>query len=714
MQFGNCIIISPNADYVPQFPFIDDGKVVVREDGHFGGQSPHRWPQPFSRKYIHHCFIPFDLDWHICNTALRKRDDINNIKIYDPDDKTDFVPDPQAYDSDSGTPIGSLRSELIDTLQQAFFAIASKCEDVGRTLRDRGQDGEAYLVYKRCARTCTTVLNRLRSLKLSWRAVLSSVRDIQCGIMELHGLNTYLRDIVLRKQITKKQVYRTRGAFTMDFKIAEKLQELDIPVWFICDARAFLGRVLDVQDCVPWSRYLSKDYVTYEGKAVLRGFDCNRSGSLRNHLSSHFMSEQAIELLLDEIHAFENFTPEFSVLNIQALESPASSHSVSGSSQARSPQQHTPKAVSRVLSGTKSDINCGATSKTKRKPTKNEPKNEPYPNYARLLHIPVTINKEPDLPKHHPVVLECLKSIVPIEPDYSLPARYPYPPPYLLVHRDSDYSARLYLNYIRIRDALIKRQEEPGTLDKRNWLKAQEWKVYLRGEYHQSTPLPSGSASQFVEGIYSALPLQASTGPKRKKKTSHRYNPRDLPPSKRRRLVGTATAKSMMVAEYDMGSLDLDARYWWRNRFVSKDDIIKQKSIREEVQYEITENSMRAEVRALDFLIHPRDSMSDEEQQNRDKMISCIFHRDGSPAASKYAGIIVDLSGRIEEYWDQEVSEGNMQALFRLLSTWPNFPHHGTLLDFKTLISFYIRTFVQYFNRVPNMHCSVPDSLVNY
>ncbi|EJD00080.1 uncharacterized protein FOMMEDRAFT_159692 [Fomitiporia mediterranea MF3/22] len=28
MQFGNCIIISPNADYVPQFPFIDDGKVV--------------------------------------------------------------------------------------------------------------------------------------------------------------------------------------------------------------------------------------------------------------------------------------------------------------------------------------------------------------------------------------------------------------------------------------------------------------------------------------------------------------------------------------------------------------------------------------------------------------------------------------------------------------------------------------------------------------
>ncbi|KAL5532866.1 hypothetical protein ACEPAF_4640 [Sanghuangporus sanghuang] len=537
MNYSNYIVVTPNAEWIPEYPLLGEYGIVKHDDGFWGGHEYTLWPQFYCQNFSHHACIPSIRDNHTGRSVERNSTKHWQIHFYDPVQGKDFVTCPDDYDRNNGISFGSFTETVMAELDKAFWIVAGMTEKVGRERGKEQTDGDSKKVYQRCIRTYKLSLQRMESLRMSWREALSAWRDAQRALLELHGLHTFLKEVVPRIDSDidfSSKILNVRGAFTTQSDTAYHLYRIGIPVWFICGNRQFKGKVYEIQKPIPWMRFLSPEVMKFKGRPILDGLAFRLDAHMREESVNHFMGENHIRGLLDEIYEFQK--GDLSVtrnLKRRRSQSPPPSLVMAP---VRSPKTGN--------SGNASGSNCsakdnsgnkqsqGAGAKSPKQSRVAKLKSEPNVNHARVLYIPDSIGGQPDLPAYHPVVRQCLESIAPIPDDRSHPALYPLPPPFLLIHQDEDKTAELYLNYIRIKPALIDMILESGYFDRCVWRKMRDWRVILHGDYAKSTPLAPNTTCPFVKKIYDRMPETSSS-----RLRDHKHEPQDTPLAKRQRVA---------------------------------------------------------------------------------------------------------------------------------------------------------------------------------
>ncbi|KAL5522093.1 hypothetical protein ACEPAF_1950 [Sanghuangporus sanghuang] len=333
-------------------------------------------------------------------------------------------------------------------------------------------------------------------------------------------------------------------------------------------------------------------------------------------------------------------------------------------------------------------------------------KSEPNVNHARVLYIPDSIGGQPDLPAYHPVVWQCLESIALIPDDRSHLALYPLPPPFLLIHQDEDKTAELYLNYICIRPALIDIILESRYFNRCVWRKMRDWRVILHGDYTKLTPLAPNTMCPFVKKIYDRMPETSSSC-----LHDHKHELQDTPLAKRQWVADITTIKVVLHAECHLDPFDKTQEQIWCHKKVLAEMIKKDRSLRMEVQWELCELLFRCEFYVLDYVVVPRENMTAAKIHQRNITISRIFNRNiYFRGRNLREAVVPDLDFQFE-YWDELVcfDNENISLLQSILSTWPSYK--ACIADFQYLITFYTETFVEYFKRMPALHCKTLETI---
>lgn len=679
MGYLDNVIITPNADWVPQYPLVDEEVgIIKREDGCWGGNEYSRWPQFHSITSFHHACIPFDYEEMSRNTvtSLEKAssDGITNIALYDPIQSRDFT-------CDTEEKLGQIHEGIIEQLDVSLTRIQAKVQSIGQQRSREGSDYGAENIYKRCKASGRAALDRLHLLSLTWRETLLTVCEVQRAILELQGLHIYLETVMDRVSSNNNyqdKILPVRGAFTTDASVVHNLFRVGIPVWFITRAKIIRGKIYNVKSCTPWKTFLSDKVPQYGNRIKQEGIVFNLDDPMRDYKQTHFMGEGLITQLLERMYGLQNET--FKVQASTLLSTTSTKHVASSITK--------PAPLARQnVSGRK----C---------------KGELRVNYARILYIPNGVDGRPDLPPYNKKVMDILTRISTIiEGDNDdQPSLYPLPPPFLLAHANAKRSADMYLNYIRIRPILLSILAKGNTFDQSTWRRLREWRHIIHGDYRGSIPLPRKTTSTVVERLYDLMPSSSINSPKRK-----RDDMIDNPSAKRQRNVNNFRMKDSMRVEYqiELGPFDRSKEQYWLGKPVLADTINRDKQLRVQVQWELSEILFRYELHALDEALLPRSGMTKAECIKRSHQLSSIY----SSNPDGIAIVLPDLTKPIHEYWGENPDDRAVQALFSVLRDWPDYPHGESIPNFHSLVSFYIQTFAEYFRRVPTMHCNVPSSL---
>lgn len=665
----NYLISTPNADWVPQYPFVNvDFNIVKREDERWGGNEYTRWPQPYTESSIHHACIPFDLEMMSRNTVTSSEttlaDDTWDIILYNPDQSRDF----NLTEVEKG--LGQIKDRLIDRLDSALTGILEKTQRIGQQRSREGADCGTESIFRRCKVFGSAALDNLR-IGASWRDTLCSWCDVQRAILELYGLHTFLEIVLDRIKSNfnyQDKILPVRGAFTTKFSYASKLFRLGIPVWFICTANTLKGKVYSIKECVPWNTCISDKVPRYSERITRKGIMLNLDDSKRDLANTQITGEYLFDQLLEQMYGNRLGASTFEA-------QPSISITITSNS---APRTVTP--VPPVQNSTKQS---------------KKRKRERDINYSRFLYIPNGVDGRPDLPNYNSTVMSLLSKVDTITDNINRSSRYPLPPPFLLVHANADKSAELYLNYVRVRPTLLNILTKTGSFDQSVWRRLRDWKQILHGGDKSLALLPNTIAPVVLEPSDSPKELL----PKREDMI-------DMPPTKRQRIDDDVTKTSMRFG-YEIEPLDRSKTLYWLGMPVLRDLINLDKELRQQIQWELSEILFRYELHALDEALLPRSRMTNDQRIKRAYQLGGVYSL--NPIGSTIA--LPDLSKPISEYWGEYPDEHYVRAFHSVLKDWPGFPLGADACNFKILAAFYIKTFIAHYDRLPTMHCNVPFSL---
>ncbi len=207
------VFTSPNQTFVPQFA-IAHGEIVTYDDGRWGLHEYSRWPQVYDHAYVHVACIPRQGAPGAPDAAV----------VWRAWDRADWEPDTCGV-----ARLGMLNSKYVCELE---VATDHAIQAVYRCRQDCVPMNEVVRLLVLCLRHC---VDRLRLLPSERSVVVSLAAHVQRLILELAGVRKYL-DVVLER-IASKGDYRLEvldviGAHTPDPSVAAMLHRVGVPVWF--------------------------------------------------------------------------------------------------------------------------------------------------------------------------------------------------------------------------------------------------------------------------------------------------------------------------------------------------------------------------------------------------------------------------------------------------------------------------------------------------
>ena len=221
------LITSPNMDYIPEFPEVDEKGIYLRGDGFYGPQEFTHWPQIYTHSLCHYCAIPAkptNITQQYWGSIL--------FRQFTKKDWTPVSPLPPG-NSDNWSILeyagGFLSKILLQRLKTAFEDAVTTC------LLDHEQDkAKPYTLARALRNLGRCALKRLHDVPDCASQVIFEVRDIQRIGLELHGIHEWMTAI--RSRLTSRSHFppgQYLGCFTLKLAEAQMLYHAGIPVWLI-------------------------------------------------------------------------------------------------------------------------------------------------------------------------------------------------------------------------------------------------------------------------------------------------------------------------------------------------------------------------------------------------------------------------------------------------------------------------------------------------
>ena len=233
-------VLSPNADYVPEFPAITDDGIFIRKDGSFGPHEFSRWPQYYVKSLCHYGAIPaepkdiFSPLWE-SSILFRK---------FTRDDWTPLKP-PPPLTATNGAEIefagGALRIELCVELEKALERAIRIC-----MRNDDNEQSGPYALGRSLARMARGAMKKIKFLPDSASSCIFILKDIQRAALELYGIHNYMTVIKTRIENSPNVDYPMEnyvGCLTELPLEVDMLHRVGIPVWFVVRDESWLDGI---------------------------------------------------------------------------------------------------------------------------------------------------------------------------------------------------------------------------------------------------------------------------------------------------------------------------------------------------------------------------------------------------------------------------------------------------------------------------------------
>lgn len=690
MKVRGLVVTTPNMEYVPEYPM---NEIRMHDDGSWGLDDYAWWPQLDCNGLPHHPCIP-------ARPGVDEATQYYNDRIlWHTLQQSDIVISDQR--SDQGDVIGFLKTSILDNLSQTFELCAGQATKLCKEL----STSSLASTLERLTRRSRAIVKHLKVMQYDCKHLSVPFRDLQRHTLELAGFVLYAQEVIPRMRGCSRSsnLLRTRGSFTMDAGRAEELFRLGIPVWYIRSESTITNhtkifRVVDREPC----SFLSTTLMESEKTGPLMGISFFDPKSLR----SMSVYEEEVDMQ-DLLRLKSLFIGQWTNRN---LPPPHLSEQAWVAGNNARPTRPLPSRGARH--GKPKDITSSAQVPYQAGAQKS---NETV-HYARsqIYLVPISIKDNVDLPRHHPVIESLLKRLGTVKKPDDFAAVYFFPPPFTLVHKDDEKTARLYHCYLHIRKFLRKSLQHGNQVVKRA-KKVQAWQDILHGNFGNNSPLPSGTASSIVENLYETLqPSEDTRG------VSDKRDEAVVFPGKKRRRVERAAIKVTFGAEGNLPSYSANLRPIWRGKEISIDTLKLDHNMRREIQWEINETNFRMELWGVDAaVLNPELTLNDDDRHAHYSNI-CKVYGEAELGKGKYCLLPIVDKG-IEPYIsDDYVSSRTLAALQAVLSRWPGCPQdilniHGTMHTdggtMRVLLSFYVEKFVEHYKRVPCLPCRVPSSL---
>lgn len=701
---SNYMIASPNADWIPDYPIAGPDGIRVYDDGLLGGQEFTRWPQLHVPGNIHHALIPFR---RYITTSIINDDDA----IWYRPSESDTI---RCEGLDVlRQPLAKFKSSLVKNLTRCFEMCLASARNSYGALSEK----EYTPLMDDMARRGRANLDVLSSTSQGWYQNIICFREVQRMSLELLGIAKYASVLVPRiKDVTRNHpLLPVRGAFTYDPSTVAYFHALGIPVWHLrpLPTKSTPIKVFNVlRESTFWDSVMSSQAFYVNGdisRPVLsharRGLDIRTADFV---WTDQGMKDLVSSMIREGKEARRRFEQPVALHQAQlcsTIDHPFSAtivHSRSSST--------TETHLARSTKKGKSALRLPSISRPERKTTKSaihHENNRPRSQYFFVPNSPV--DGSPDFPPHCRLIRRIFDDVGEVDKDSNIPAYYVMPPPFLLVHHDSDKSIRFYHNYLNIRGAVMRLAMRDGTF-RPVYRKLGEWVNVLIGNYRNTDPVALEFTSEGLARLYKTL--EDST-------TNHHDRPeQDVRPSKKAKRASLAAMKVTFGSEYNLPAYTPDIRPLWRGVAITPDMIRADKHLRMEMQWELNELSFRSEFAALHKTIsqgRSSDSVyqSKEERQQLRRVFCCVD-------TGSELSFFPDVSQRQIAYWsDDHVDPDSLTALSSVLSSWPGFDptwverpiDYKSHLTLACLLNFYVRTFINYYSRIPALPSLPPKTL---
>ncbi|KAL5528004.1 hypothetical protein ACEPAF_7140 [Sanghuangporus sanghuang] len=84
MNYSNYIVVTPNAEWIPEYPLLGEYGIVKHDDGFWGGHEYTLWPQFYCQNFSHQACIPSIRDNHTGHSVERNSTKHWQIHFYNP------------------------------------------------------------------------------------------------------------------------------------------------------------------------------------------------------------------------------------------------------------------------------------------------------------------------------------------------------------------------------------------------------------------------------------------------------------------------------------------------------------------------------------------------------------------------------------------------------------------------------------------------------
>lgn len=699
------MISSPNSDWIPDYPIAGPDGIRVYDDGLLGGQEFTRWPQLHVPGNIHHALIPFRR--HITTSILNDDDAI----WYKPSESDTLHC--EGIDV-LRQPLAKFKSDLVNSLSRCF----EMCLASARNSYSAISEKEFTPLIDDMARRGRANLDVLSSTSQGWYQNIICFREVQRMSLELLGIAKYASVLIPRiKDVTTHHpLLPVRGVFTYDPSTVAYFHTLGIPVWHLrpLPSKTSPIKVYNViRQSTFWDTVMSSQalYVNVDiSRPVLsharRGLDIRTADFI---WTDQGMKDLVSTMTREGKEARRRFQQP-SALNEEQMR-PTVDYPFPASSVHSKPGCRAELGLARSMERGKLAVRRTSSLRPERKTSKATVHHENNRPRSQFFFVPNSpIDGAPDFPPHCHFMREILVGVGEVDKDSNVPAYYVMPPPFLLVHHDSDKSVRFYHNYLNIRGAVMRLAMRDGTF-RPAYRKIGEWVNVLIGNYRNTDPVSLEFTSEAVARLY--VTLESST-------TRHRDRPEEVVrPSKKAKRAGLAAMKVTFGSEYNLPPYTPDIRPLWRGSLVTPHMIRVDRNLRMEIQWELNELSFRSEFAALHRAISQGQSPESVRQCKEDRQqLRQIF---GCVDNGSELSFFPDVSQRQIAYWrDDHVDPESMKALIAVLSSWPGFDANwvqGAVNEqshaiLSTLLTFYVRTFISYYSRIPALPSLPPPTLL--
>ncbi|KAI0683489.1 hypothetical protein C8Q76DRAFT_804133 [Earliella scabrosa] len=680
--FSQFVLTSPNTDYVPEYP-VERHIVQTFADGRWGLHEYSRWPQAHMDAMTHVACIPRgphspalpDVLWETL------RPDVH------------WAEDQAVAVRGLGYIVPSTRDALLGAAKHAIHRFDALSP--GRSgLRRRG-----YLLVL----LLRQVMDRMVCLPTVASRAIAVAAHIQRLCLELAGLCTYMDVILPRLQATSDfsdQPLNVVGAFLRDAGEAQTWLRVGIPFWLLQPFRADLA-VWRVVDHTPLDDSLSHQpcyppllhrTVAYAGVTNLTG---NWLSNMVVAVSTHVAGSCLAALPL--AHGWDISQSKASNIALPTMISHRL-HMRPGESPPQSPSIHK-KTRRGARRHPQRDVGPSSSHTAHAVAYPPRPGEGAQAHPARSFLQPAFVN----LPR---VWAHALRSSSPVKQTGHC-ALYFYPPPFLLdtvdgtstvgclhphLARHDSKILRYLHNLARVRHFCRLRLFDPSV--SHHPLSVAEWRTVLWGDYSQEQ----------LEGRDQDIP--------------------DAHARRSKRRLGERNAISALfhqVAHMESYRNELTAKIGpWQ---VDVDSVSRNPCIRALLLWEAYELNFRTELMALDTVLVQTDDWQEIHRWEREAVVSAVWGETSSGVT-----VIPPLDACEAQFYWREATDARwpeckaaLRAFANLLSRWPGCPdvvHDGSNADLSTLqeydrlqttaVSFYVRTFVNKYSRLPTAPIALP------